>query len=458
MTAKVTVKQATTDAVLRSGHENAKGEMPVRIAVIYNRKARYYPVNFKGQRLCLSPKEWKELHAVDEKGNPLKFRGTRKQIQDAYTTSKTAAINAVEKVTDNGQQFTFERFEAEYLVQESKKGFLNIFSDHLKELRKEERIGTYKAYRCAFIAFNKFRGAIYEFKGRESIEIKAGKELSPIDITTDLLKAFEGFMKKERKAGRKAGTNTIAIYSRALKVIYNICVSRNPGLSEFYPFARKQNDTGKYKIKTGAGKKGEALSVEQLQAFINTETTPGLPEYDAKLLWLFSFYCQGMNFRDIALLKYENIKGEFITYIRQKTRETEMEETPIEIPLTDAIREIIVTLGNPDKSKSAYVFGIIDKSMGVEYQDAVIRQKIKLTNKWLKSICVGNKLIPFTGYWARHTYASLMKESGASVELIRELLGHSDVRTTETYLKRFDISRKRKANDNMMEKLNKKAS
>ena len=186
---------------------------------------------------------------------------------------------------------------------------------------------------------------------------------------------------------------------------------------------------------------------------MKTETKPGLPEHEAKLLWQFSFYCQGMNFRDIALLKYSNIQGEVITYVRQKTRDTESVETPIEIPLTDTVREIIVALGNADKRPSSFVFDIVHKSMDAKYQDDVIRQKIKLTNKWLKELCKANKLPAITTYWARHSYANMMKESGESIELIRELLGHSDVRTTETYLKRFDISRKRTANDKMMEKL-----
>ena len=84
-----------------------------------------------------------------------------------------------------------------------------------------ERVGTYRAYKNAYVSFSKFRGAVYEFKGRESIETKPGRELSPIDITPTLLKDFETHM-KENEAGR----NTIAIYTRALKVIFNICISK----------------------------------------------------------------------------------------------------------------------------------------------------------------------------------------------------------------------------------------
>lgn len=424
MSGKVSKQNASVDAVLRGGHENAGGELPIRIRVTFDRKSRYYPVLFEGKPLYLKRKEWDELQSV-------KVRKAKRQLKEAYETAKSHAIDAKDKVTSNGHPFSFDRFEAEYLVQESKKGYLKLFADHLESLKKEERIGTYKAYNNAFQAFKKFR---------------KDRELSPFDLTPTLLRDFETFMRKERNANR----NTIAIYMRALKVVFNVAVSKNPSLAEFYPFATKQTDRIRYKIKSGAGKKGEALTVEELQALIDVKTDPGLPEHEARLLWLFSFWCQGMNFRDIALLKYENIKGDSVSYLRAKTKDTESQDEPIEIPLTDPVREIIVALGNPDKRPTSFVFGIIDRTMDAEYQDAVIRQKIKLTNKWLKRLSKEIGLPEITTYWARHSYANLLKESGESIELIRELLGHSDIRTTESYLKRFDLNRKRKANEKIM--------
>ncbi len=72
-------------------------------------------------------------------------------------------------------------------------------------------------------------------------------------------------------------------------------------------------------------------------------------------------------------------------------------------------------------------------------------------------ICIANDLPPITTYWARHSYASLLKQSGQSVELIREMLGHSDIKTTESYLKRFDLKKKIEANEGVMGILRKSA-
>jgi integrase len=88
-----------------------------------------------------------------------------------------------------------------------------------------------------------------------------------------------------------------------------------------------------------------------------------------------------------------------------------------------------------------------------ERVDAIIRQKIKMVNSRLKEICEANDLPAVTSYWSRHTYASLLQQAGESVELIRELLGHSDIRTTEVYLNRFEIGRKREANEKIFSHL-----
>ncbi len=423
---KVSKKNASVEYVLKLGHTNKNGEHPVKIRVTFNRIQKFYPVVVDSKPLYLSPDEWERIKGSDVRKN-------QKHIKEIIEGVKASAISA-----RNGLKgFTFDRFEKEFLHSESKKGFLALFDTYLNDLLNEDRVGTYKAYKNAYSAFDNFRG---------------GRDLSPEDITTALLKDFELHMLKpryvhNRKKPLKAGKNTIAMYMRALKVIYNVAANENTYLKENYPFATKQNDRGKYKIKTGAGKKADALSLEDIQAFIATSPIEDTPEWNAKLIWMFSFYCQGMNFRDIALLQYQDVDFDAIRYIRRKTKDTESSEERMEVPLSDSIKEIILKISSSDKRSSSYVFNILTRGMDAKKQDDTIRQGIKTCNKWLKSLCEETGLPRITTYTARHSYANLLKQSGESVELIRELLGHSDIRTTETYLKRFDLSKKQKVNE-----------
>ena len=80
-----------------------------------------------------------------------------------------------------------------------------------------------------------------------------------------------------------------------------------------------------------------------------------------------------------------------------------------------------------------------------------------MINSRLGDLCEANDLPSITTYWARHSYASLLKEDGVPVDTIRELLGHSDVRTTMSYLKRFDIDVTREINERLENRLNKTA-
>jgi integrase/recombinase XerD len=456
---QIAKKEATISIVLRGGHQNPAGELPVRVAVIYNRIARYYPIKWNGRPLYLKLRSREELK--DFLGG--KAKGDNKKIQEEIEKTKTKATIARDTITQNGQPFTFERFEKEFLQEESKKGFLRSFKDHLEQLRAEDRIGTYSSYKNAHTALSKFRGAVYE----KGVEVKPGRELSPVDITPALLKDFESSLKKGG-----AGRTTIAIYMRGIKVIYNLAADRNPALLESYPFARKQTDRNRYKIRTGAGHKGEPLTADQLRKFIALKTKPGLPEHEAKLYWLFSFYCQGMNMKDVFLLKYRDIQGDIIRSIRAKTRDTEDKEAIIEIPLTDPVRGIIRELGNPDKQPNSYVFTVIPNGLAStikrrtqhvktpeERIHEIVKQKTKMVNARIQELCKNSgdddlKELDLTTYWARHSFASLLKQQGESIEMIRELLGHSDIRTTETYLKRFDIDRKRKVSDRIHELLN----
>ena len=54
---------------------------------------------------------------------------------------------------------------------------------------------------------------------------------------------------------------------------------------------------------------------------------------------------------------------------------------------------------------------------------------------------------PVTTYTARHSFSTVLKRSGVSIEYISESLGHSSLQTTENYLDSFEDDVKRKYAD-----------
>ena len=50
---------------------------------------------------------------------------------------------------------------------------------------------------------------------------------------------------------------------------------------------------------------------------------------------------------------------------------------------------------------------------------------------------------PCTTYYARHSFSTVLKRSGANVQFISEALGHSSINTTKAYLDSFEDETKK---------------
>ena len=62
-----------------------------------------------------------------------------------------------------------------------------------------------------------------------------------------------------------------------------------------------------------------------------------------------------------------------------------------------------------------------------------------MINSDLKEIAKKAKIdFNLTTYVARHSYATIMKRSGASTSVISESLGHTSEKTTQVYLDSFE--------------------
>ena len=72
-------------------------------------------------------------------------------------------------------------------------------------------------------------------------------------------------------------------------------------------------------------------------------------------------------------------------------------------------------------------------------------QFIKTINKYMKKIGadIGYDK-PLTTYAARHSFATILKRSGAPLGFISESLGHKSLQTTEAYLDSFEDETRRK--------------
>ena len=179
-----------------------------------------------------------------------------------------------------------------------------------------------------------------------------------------------------------------------------------------YPFGKR-----KYVIPASKNVK-KALTLEEVGRIYNYETLDYSPEDQARDFWIFSYLCSGINFKDIALLKRNNIDGKMLRFIRAKTkRTTQSSQGTISCPITDKVLYIINMWQSHKRAKDSYLFPILEEGDSLEVQQKKIDQFIKTTNKYMTRIGEDLKFDKkVTTYFSRHSYATVMLKGGASTE------------------------------------------
>ncbi len=196
----------------------------------------------------------------------------------------------------------------------------------------------------------------------------------------------------------------------------------------------------------------KALSKTQLKTLF--EATPSTPEQEkAKDFWFFSFACNGMNIKDIALLKWENYKGDKLVFYRAKTiRTTKKNPKLTTVYLTDFAIKIIEKYSNEIRTPKGLIFQIISDELSKEQQYSTIKNFTRFLNQNFKTFAVSAGLNEsISSYWARHSFATSAIRNGASMEFVSEALSHSNIKTTQGYFAGFEDESKREFMNTIMD-------
>ncbi|MCB2196996.1 MAG: site-specific integrase [Bacteroidetes bacterium] len=401
---------ATTAIILDTRYKKKNEKHPVKLRVTHKRKQKYFVTEFD-----LTQEDFDKVFSP-------KPRGELKQIK-----LKLEAIEAkANEIIQSLQFFSLEQFEKYLKIQFSSAGLVKeVYNQYIRKLEAEGRYSYAQTFVCS-------KNSIFEFCNNENVEF--------IDITEHFLKAYEKWMIKCGKS-----ISTVGIYLRPLRVIFNYAHKEGVINNKIYPFGKS-----KYNIPSSRNKK-RAISIDDIEKIFNYQTIPFSSEDKAKDLWIFSYLCNGINVKDMALLKYKNITNQAIVYIRSKTANSRKKDLePIEAALTDDLRSIIEKWGNKPILKDKYVFPILREGLSDKQIYERIHQSTKSINKYMKEI--GDKLnipVKLTTYVARHTYSTVMMQSGMTAEFIKEQLGHSSTQTTEKYLGSFGFDVKKKSSNHL---------
>ncbi len=313
---------------------------------------------------------------------------------------KARALEIIRLFKLNQQDFNLDEFEDEFRTTKREKEvcIIDFFNEIIDEKVRTGNISTADTYKDT-------RDSIIKFKD---------KDLKFSSITVLFLEKYELFL---RERGSKGGG--VKFKMRTLKALYNKARKRKFIPKEPYPF----EDYKFSKFKSEARK--IALTIEEFKKIKNLKVSEHPLLLEAYNYFMFSVYCRGMNFHDMMLLKWSDIRNNRIYYTRSKTKRQ------INLEVIEPVQQIL-DFYKAQKRPTNYVFPILLSENLTPQQIANRKHKVlRRYNTRLKEIAriVGVNKKP-TSYVARHTFATILKMVGTPIEKICEMMGHGDVSIT----------------------------
>ncbi len=394
----------TTKILLNKVRQKKDGTYPLAIRITYNRKTIYSPLGFN-------------LHEKDFDAKNQRVKPTNRIASNA-TRINNHIQERLKKVYDTvillEQEGKIENLSMSSLKKaiEGKpvdgKDFFELTDEIIQELINGRKYGNAQIYKT-------LRNKIKNFHGQEFLPF------SQIDYS--FVKRME-----TKHYGSGYGAGGLSVYLRTLRAVYKRAIKTGTAKEKNNPF-------NAYSIKNGVptrtflnGKQLEALKIAKIKE-------PHLAK--ARDLYMASFYLRGMNWMDMSLLKGDSIQGDLerIIYIRSKTK-----NKLFSVKITPALKEILIAFNEGPIGPDDYVFPIVPKGKHRNQIHETINNKRKRLNQYLKQLAERLELPRFTIYTARHTYANILKRSGAPSGVIQDSLGHTTETMTQVYLNSFETN------------------
>ncbi|KAA8476260.1 integrase-like protein [Arcticibacter tournemirensis] len=395
---------ATVSAKVYEHHKKADGTYNVKICVHHKDQRKFIDTNHYVVKKQLTAKlKIKDNFVIDLIDDQLK--GYRKIIGEL------------------GEKLNFFNAESlrDYLRdKDADVDFIKFCAVHIEQSEKDGRKGTAHNHRVV-------RNSLVDYFKREAVSVT--------EINSNMLLSYERFLRSERIMIRPSGQKNITkqtkskglsdsgLYNhmRDLRTLFNAArdMYNNEDLGIYrvrhYPFK-------KYKIGSAPLTKKRNNTLEQVRIIRYCVTKPGSRVELAKELYMLSFYLCGMNAVDLYHLTKENIRNGRIDYNRSKTEGQRKDNAFISIKIVDEARPLL----------EKYI-----ERLSVRYVNSDgLNKALGMGMKQLRKITGLNEL---TVYWARHTFATIARNScRMSKDDVAQALNHIDSEhtTTDIYIEK----------------------
>ena len=416
---------------LRTFDTSNDGTNPICLRISKNGQKK-----FIGLGLSTTPNLWDESFGrfiKDKRINP------QHDKNNAFLNEQeTKAEKTIKDFDENKIDWTLNQFEESFLNRSKKGKVKPFFENVIQTLKETDHTGNAICYKRTLDMLELFDKNFHK------------KIFSEIDIK--YVRALDVFMQMPRETiytstkgnkrivQRKGCTgNTRRIYFKTLRSLLNMAIEAKEASQTTYPFGKGGFDVAKL----GEETEKRYLPSEYLLKIKSTHSENKVNEY-ARKLFLFSYFCYGMSFVDISRLTHDNIKryenGLYIVYKRHKTKNSQGAKA-INIKLTEELQMLVDELCSMKKPIENYLLPIVSiEGLSGEMLYNHLKSRLKKMNSYLESMAVefGIDDINITSYVSRHTMAMSLQNNEVPREVISQILGHKDLKTTNTYLDSFN--------------------
>lgn len=367
---------------LKTDYVRNDGTVNVRIRVTHRKKVKYFPLG-----IYIKPDHFVENRI--SKKDP--YHWMKNMALAKFFDKATRIIYDLELA---GQKFSFEKFSMYFLDED--------YGTHL-----------FKAYADKYIESNKGKvsgNTTRMYKSQVNKIDEFAPKLTFDNITPAFIRDFEQFLSNKKSNNSNTRLKTLKI----IKVLLNH--AKEEGII-------KDHCMINFKIGSVQGNR-EFLTLEELSKLERLHQGGSLEKRLQNVLTYFLFSCYtGLRFQDIRNMRNINIHdNEIISLQMSKTGRI------VKIPLTVKAKSLI-----PESTlKQKKTFKVLSNQP---------------TNRYLKDIMIRagiNKSISF--HCARHTFATASLDLGVSMETVKEILGHTDFKTTAIYGRIRDGKKKQEMN------------
>jgi len=387
---------ATSVKLVLGDHPAADHTAHIYVRIIHNRKKAYIQT-----KAAVTFSDWKAADQIVK--NSCKIYYDIPALNEHLWNLKAQVNTFVNNLIDINT-LTASQIKIRFLAKDTEYFFCEYAEKIMDELRTANRIGNLTVYQMA-VSFLK-------------------KHIAEPDII--FAKMDTALLYHLESAHLAAGNtrNSLSVYMRTLKAIYNRAIKDKLAKPEWYPFAG-------YRIKTTKTAK-RAIRKKDIEKIERYCPAAGSPLCHARNYFLFSFYLIGINFTDMAFLKISNLKGNRIEYYRAKTGRF------YSLRVNDKAMAILIPYLE-GKTGDDFIFPVIRRP-----EDATLRRKdimnaLKTFNKYLKLMATELGIdAKLTSYVSRHSWASIGKQMNVPIAVISEALGHENIKTTQIYLDSLD--------------------